>query len=1073
MKKWIISTLLVLLSGLIFSCSNSPEVNIFFVTNCDTELDNISGRSGSKLELPKITNSNYDFLGWFLDEKFEKSFTESVFPEEDTILYAKWDYAEYAITLNFNNGVESQTLMVVWGKVVELPIPTQFSEVFLGWYYDEGCTNKVENDFVMPKKNLQLYANYESNSELVFVSPTGDESASGSYTNPITLESAVANGFKNIMVKQGEYLIGQNLELISNQHLVGIGNEVIFNFCRKFTMKILGNSCVVENLTLANGWDCGLLVAGSDNIVNNLFIINSLGRGIVLEKLGDNLVYGNYFENIEISSTERNSGLYGDGIYVKDNVSEFNVFDGIYIHDSATCAVMIENNNNYNVAGITIMNSILKDNVYGVSADDKTDYLNIRIDNTVILNNEYGIFTKSMGGLYLSNSTLYENGVNLYLPNAYYSRLDNVLSYGSNEDVYLGTLRNTILKSKTYYAHFLSYTNKVASASIPVALESSIFDSITFDYTRVNGELILGDFLKSNLSIGANLASGDYKHINSLSWEEKFAYIFDLEFTVPYLRLPKEVNGKNISSNLTEINNYYLLNGEVNFSYDEKMYEAKYPTYEYDLEVVDYIDEIYLKKNTNFTLEGIFYFDKYTNTLVDKDLYDVTMEIYFYDANGVVSKKESVATDTVGTYVINYLVEFKNDLKTYKYEQLVHVVGETNDVGLLGVKLNPDGQVHGNVMIPGCELTIVKVLDGSDINEDDVIHNANDILSKEIYDINTLAFEVFFERPQVGYEYYALVTSYASSKLVRVTVVQPTYVENLTEFKAAIRSEARYISLLADISLNEVDLNFTTYSGVILGNHYKLKDYTGRTKSLFTNLANCAIYDLEISNFSVNGLNNTGLLAVNGQNIKISNLKITNSTVSGKDNVGLFGTLLGDVAIDCLSFTNEKNAVYGSNSVGVIAGVLTVNNLQISNVYINTNINASGTASGLVGVLNLESMAEVTITDIYIKGNIVSGILTSSLIGSTNYKPNLKITIEDVVCHTSLSKNSYTLINDRYFSEVVKNKTYFVWNDEVLDVINNADNIIDSSQLTCDFYQQIFDFGSLWECENGQIKLKF
>ena len=121
----------------------------------------ITGEAGSTIELPVPTKEGYNFLGWYNGEvKFE----ETVMPEDNLTLFAKWEeievpVIEYTITLDVNGGsaLAENTITGEAGSALELPIPTKEGYIFLGWSLD----GVLFEETVMPEENLTLVAEWE------------------------------------------------------------------------------------------------------------------------------------------------------------------------------------------------------------------------------------------------------------------------------------------------------------------------------------------------------------------------------------------------------------------------------------------------------------------------------------------------------------------------------------------------------------------------------------------------------------------------------------------------------------------------------------------------------------------------------------------------------------------------------------------------------------------------------------------------------------------------------------------------------------------------------------------------
>lgn len=82
-------------------------IKVSFVSNGGTEVEEISGGSGVKINMPtQPTKEGFTFAGWYTDKDCTEIFPCKVFPEKDTTLYAKWiigtyqDFENFTVTSN-------------------------------------------------------------------------------------------------------------------------------------------------------------------------------------------------------------------------------------------------------------------------------------------------------------------------------------------------------------------------------------------------------------------------------------------------------------------------------------------------------------------------------------------------------------------------------------------------------------------------------------------------------------------------------------------------------------------------------------------------------------------------------------------------------------------------------------------------------------------------------------------------------------------------------------------------------------------------------------------------------------
>ncbi|MBO5200599.1 MAG: InlB B-repeat-containing protein [Clostridia bacterium] len=93
---------------------NPKDITVSFETNCELEVDSITGKAYSKLTLPTLEREGYIFEGWYAYPELDTSFTYDYFPTFDTILYAKWtlsgfvqDFENYEDSIyDYHEGIE-------------------------------------------------------------------------------------------------------------------------------------------------------------------------------------------------------------------------------------------------------------------------------------------------------------------------------------------------------------------------------------------------------------------------------------------------------------------------------------------------------------------------------------------------------------------------------------------------------------------------------------------------------------------------------------------------------------------------------------------------------------------------------------------------------------------------------------------------------------------------------------------------------------------------------------------------------------------------------------------------------
>ncbi len=161
--------------------SAQRQFTLYFETNCDQKISEITGVAGTEITLPTLSNfykdseterTYYSFAGWFTSESCDAdtAYTESIMPRKDTVLYAKWNIVTRKyVTLSFVSkyGEEKASIKTLEGEEITLPTYEEdvygevgfnsFTRRFEGWFVDEEFTTKFETT-TMPSENATLYA---------------------------------------------------------------------------------------------------------------------------------------------------------------------------------------------------------------------------------------------------------------------------------------------------------------------------------------------------------------------------------------------------------------------------------------------------------------------------------------------------------------------------------------------------------------------------------------------------------------------------------------------------------------------------------------------------------------------------------------------------------------------------------------------------------------------------------------------------------------------------------------------------------------------------------------------------
>ena len=144
---------------------------VTFDTDGGTKVASETVREGGNVKVPTTpTKTNKVFAGWFKDQACTTAFDFGSVITKNTTVYAKWDLAEYNVSLYMPDGSLYKVVGVKDGELLEVgENPTINYKAFAGWYTDPSCTEDsvfdVEYDIIV--EDIDLYAKFETDYETV------------------------------------------------------------------------------------------------------------------------------------------------------------------------------------------------------------------------------------------------------------------------------------------------------------------------------------------------------------------------------------------------------------------------------------------------------------------------------------------------------------------------------------------------------------------------------------------------------------------------------------------------------------------------------------------------------------------------------------------------------------------------------------------------------------------------------------------------------------------------------------------------------------------------------------------
>lgn len=185
---------------IVYRCAKTNKV-ITFNTNGGNKIENatvkflkIMGEEYTPHKIPEPTKSGYTFDGWYYDEaltdkvetsyleelKYTEKYDEKGCPIDNKCdanieIYAKWKknclpfilkcIKNRVVTFNTNGGSKIETVSLPKTNNGEytsykIPKPTKDGNIFIGWYYDEALTDRVETSYIKDLKYTEKYDEY-------------------------------------------------------------------------------------------------------------------------------------------------------------------------------------------------------------------------------------------------------------------------------------------------------------------------------------------------------------------------------------------------------------------------------------------------------------------------------------------------------------------------------------------------------------------------------------------------------------------------------------------------------------------------------------------------------------------------------------------------------------------------------------------------------------------------------------------------------------------------------------------------------------------------------------------------
>jgi uncharacterized repeat protein (TIGR02543 family) len=116
----------------------------------------------TEIDIPPFILAGYKITGWYEDEALTIPFEVHLMPNQDLIIYAKWEKVLYHITFDSVGGEPVSSLSYYYEDTIQLPNATKIGHTFEGWYLEPQYDHAIET-FMMPANDLTLYAKWSIN----------------------------------------------------------------------------------------------------------------------------------------------------------------------------------------------------------------------------------------------------------------------------------------------------------------------------------------------------------------------------------------------------------------------------------------------------------------------------------------------------------------------------------------------------------------------------------------------------------------------------------------------------------------------------------------------------------------------------------------------------------------------------------------------------------------------------------------------------------------------------------------------------------------------------------------------
>jgi uncharacterized repeat protein (TIGR02543 family) len=116
----------------------------------------------TEIDIPPFILTGYKITGWFEDEDLTKPIQIDLMPNQNLIIYAKWEKVLYEISFDTVGGNFLDSLHYHYEDIIDLPASSKEGHTFIGWFLDREYVKPVES-LIMPANDITLYAKWSIN----------------------------------------------------------------------------------------------------------------------------------------------------------------------------------------------------------------------------------------------------------------------------------------------------------------------------------------------------------------------------------------------------------------------------------------------------------------------------------------------------------------------------------------------------------------------------------------------------------------------------------------------------------------------------------------------------------------------------------------------------------------------------------------------------------------------------------------------------------------------------------------------------------------------------------------------